>query len=87
MTVAPTRTSWESLAACRGPNATLFFPPIQGERPVERYRREGQAKQICAECPVRRACLEYALRVEEPFGIWGGLNEHERRELSASAVQ
>jgi hypothetical protein len=28
--------------------------------------------------------LEYALRVEEPIGIWGGLNEAERRALTSA---
>ena len=39
------------------------------------------AKAICATCPVRGLCLEYALAVREPYGIWGGLNEYERRRL------
>ena len=31
-----------------------------------------RAKAICAECPVRRACLEGALARREPYGVWGG---------------
>jgi WhiB family redox-sensing transcriptional regulator len=54
---------------------------MHGENPHERRARESLAKRICAECPVRQECLEYALRVREPFGIWGGLNETERRTL------
>jgi WhiB family redox-sensing transcriptional regulator len=30
---------------------------------------------------VQKACLEYSLTVQEPHGIWGGLNELERRRL------
>ena len=30
---------------------------------------------------MRRECLDYALRIREPHGIWGGLNEIERRML------
>jgi WhiB family redox-sensing transcriptional regulator len=30
---------------------------------------------------VRDECLEYALGIREPHGIWGGLNEFERRQL------
>ena len=26
-------------------------------------------------------CLAYALRVREPYGIWGGLSENERASL------
>ena len=31
-----------------------------------------RAKAICAECPVREACLEGALARREPWGVWGG---------------
>jgi hypothetical protein len=30
---------------------------------------------------VRAACLDYALSIREPHGIWGGLTEAERRLL------
>ena len=36
---------------------------------------------MCARCPVRTECLEYALGNQEKFGIWGGLSERERRQL------
>jgi WhiB family redox-sensing transcriptional regulator len=71
--------SWQEKAACRGPDSTLFFPPSVPESRVEREAREAKAKQICDECHVRVACLEYSLRIREPHGIWGGLNEAERR--------
>lgn len=31
-----------------------------------------QAKALCAGCPIRRECLESALKREEPWGVWGG---------------
>ena len=71
---------WQWRAACRGEDSTTFFPP-EGESRQERIVREERAKAICATCPVRMECLEYSMRVREPFGIWGGLNEHERRML------
>jgi WhiB family redox-sensing transcriptional regulator len=58
---------------------------MSGETTTARQTREAAAKRICADCPVRRECLEYALRVREPFGIWGGLNESERRAIGAVA--
>jgi WhiB family redox-sensing transcriptional regulator len=58
----------------------MFFPPTASERKEEREARERKAKSICATCCVQRDCLEYALEIREPHGIWGGLNEHERRE-------
>jgi WhiB family redox-sensing transcriptional regulator len=76
--------TWQLHAACRGPESILFFPPTASERKEEREARETKAKSICSDCPVQRACLDYALDIREPHGIWGGLNEHERRELLAA---
>ena len=39
------------------------------------------ARRICADCPVKSECLEYALANGEKFGIWGGLSERERRRI------
>ncbi len=75
---------WQLRAACRGPRSTVFFPPTSGERRDERELREARAKQICAECAVQAECLDYALSIKEPHGIWGGLNEAERSELLTS---
>jgi WhiB family redox-sensing transcriptional regulator len=72
---------WQVRAACRGPQAAVFFPPPQFERKEEKLQRERRAKEICASCVVKRDCLDYALRIREPHGIWGGLNEVERKQL------
>lgn len=74
---------WQTKAACRGPQAVVFFPPAQFERKDEKEARESRAKAICATCSVRRPCLDYAMRIREPHGIWGGLNEAERKQLLA----
>ncbi len=73
--------TWQMMAACRGPRAELFFPPSTPERKEDKLHREHNAKAICAECKVRADCLSYALAIHEPHGIWGGLNEVERRVL------
>ena len=65
-------------AACRGSG---LFVTVAIETPHTRSERESRAKQVCAECPVRRECLDYSLRVNERLGIWGGLTEIERRDL------
>jgi WhiB family transcriptional regulator, redox-sensing transcriptional regulator len=80
-----TEEIWQKRAACRGPQSIVFFPPSTFERKDDRTEREVRAKAICDECNVRRPCLAYALRIREPHGIWGGLNELERRELLANA--
>ncbi len=71
--------AWQQNAACRGPESALFFPPTQPESRAEREAREARAKQICGSCHVREECRAYSLRIREPHGIWGGLNESERR--------
>jgi WhiB family redox-sensing transcriptional regulator len=38
------------------------------------------AKRICRRCPVRDACLEYAMRNTELDGIWGGLSKKQRQK-------
>ncbi len=72
---------WQWQAACRGEEAGLFFAPNHYETKNQKDAREHRAKSICAGCPVRIDCLEYAVRIREPHGIWGGLNELERRHL------
>ncbi len=75
--------AWQVKAACRGPQAAVFFPPPQFERKEEKLERERRAKEICRTCGVRDDCLEYAVSIKEPHGIWGGLNEVERKQLLA----
>lgn len=77
-----TEDNWQLRASCRSPHAiTLFFPPSTPEPRQEREDRENAAKEICRNCPVQTDCLDYALRIRESHGIWGGLNEFERKQL------
>ena len=73
--------AWQARAACRGPQASAFFPPAYAERKDDRAAREARAKGICAHCTVRAECLDYAIGIREPHGIWGGLNENERKQM------
>ena len=79
MAAIRTEDHWQAKAACRGPQATVFFPPSHFERKDEKVEREARAKSICAACAVRKPCLAYAVEIREPHGIWGGMNEAERR--------
>jgi WhiB family redox-sensing transcriptional regulator len=81
--VMPLDRSWQPIALCRGNHSHLFFPPSTTERKDERERREIRAKSICKVCPVRSDCLDYAMTIKEPYGIWGGLTETERRQVLA----
>jgi WhiB family transcriptional regulator, redox-sensing transcriptional regulator len=39
----------------------------------------GPARQVCAQCPVRQQCLEFAVSNRIVYGVWGGLTGPERR--------
>jgi WhiB family redox-sensing transcriptional regulator len=71
--------AWRSRAACRTLPPELFFP--LGELEEEAVGQAEEAKAVCAECPVRTACLEFALATNQPYGIWGGANASERRSI------
>jgi WhiB family redox-sensing transcriptional regulator len=45
------------------------------------------AKAICQDCGVRQECLTYAIEIREPHGIWGGLNEVERKLVLDGALR
>lgn len=77
----PPRWGWQFEAACRDADSSLFFAPNYFERREEKDGREAKAKVFCRRCSVREECLEYALSIRESHGIWGGLNEMERRAL------
>ncbi|ACQ81301.1 transcription factor WhiB [Beutenbergia cavernae DSM 12333] len=68
---------WQYQGSCREAEPSLFFHP-EGERGSARRRRDAAAKAICAACPVLQQCREHALRVREPYGVWGGMSEDER---------
>ena len=67
------RDDWRADAACREADVNVFFPTTDEEA--------GPAKAICAACPVRTECLEFALATRQEDGVWGGLTEIERRRL------
>lgn len=72
---------WQDRAACKGMDPVVFFGPEHAETVKEKRDREDSAKAVCARCPVRAECLEYALEAKEPYGIWGGITEVERKAL------
>jgi hypothetical protein len=58
--------------AC-GEEPGLFFGS-DAETPEEHAARVASARELCADCPVRLACLARALRAKEEFGVWAGLD-------------
>jgi WhiB family redox-sensing transcriptional regulator len=51
----------------------MFFPATEDAA--------GPAKAVCAACPVREQCLEWAIATRQEDGVWGGLTDNERRRL------
>jgi WhiB family transcriptional regulator, redox-sensing transcriptional regulator len=70
---APLSAGWRGRAGCRGADLEVFFPG--------RGESAEPAQRICAACPVRQACLDYAISYGIVHGIWGGLTERDRRAL------
>ena len=56
-----------------------FDPELEA---ITRAVREIQAAGICRDCPVKTACLEYALANHIDHGVWGGTSERERRRIA-----
>ena len=84
---------WRDLAACKGEPVQVFFPTDVCIHPADerdnhickicRRAREDDyhlAKSICADCPVRKECLDHALHSEDGYhGVWGGTTPRERK--------
>lgn len=69
--------AWRERAACRGASN-----PDDGGPDFFNESRDNVHRVVstwCVPCPVREACLEYALRRKERYGIWGGLSGRARR--------
>ena len=68
----PTTGNWHGRGLCVGEDPDVFFPS---------HGAPGtKARKICTACTVREQCLDYAVAADE-FGIWGGLDQQERRSL------
>lgn len=64
---------WMAAGNCREEPPNVFFPSDGVGVEV--------ARRICATCPVKEPCLEYALRNRIDHGVWGGASERERRRI------
>lgn len=68
---------WIFEGGCAGTDPELFFPEKGNSH-------HAQARAICADCPVREACLSWALETRQSHGIWGGTTVNERRRILAA---
>lgn len=69
---------WSDRAACLAAEPEQFFPVGAGGAAGW---ETAAAKAICGGCDVLTQCRDYALETRQPFGVWGGLDEDERRVL------
>jgi WhiB family redox-sensing transcriptional regulator len=73
--------SWTRDAACREPRDLDDW-----HQPPNSLRTKA-AREVCATCPVREQCLDFAIRNRIDNGIWGGLTEKELRALLLKAYK
>jgi len=66
-------TSWMARGNCAESDPSVFFPSDGVGVEV--------ARRICADCPVKAECVEYALENRIDHGVWGGTSERERRRI------
>lgn len=70
MSIRLTAESWPSRAACAGDDTEMWFPPGTADP-------DPLVVRVCAGCPVRTDCLEYAIATRQ-CGVWGGMTEDQR---------
>lgn len=85
VSLGPVRAAWYDIdqaseAACLG-NPDPFYGAhvdLRLEQEDDRLAREAYAAEICQGCVIQWPCLEWSLKYEEEFGIWGGSPYRER---------
>lgn len=66
---------WVDQAACKGADLDLFYNEGLGANTAKKT-----ALRICAGCPVRMDCLNYALHTDDGWAILGGTTPRQRRD-------
>jgi WhiB family transcriptional regulator, redox-sensing transcriptional regulator len=74
----PDEMWWLTDARCIGEDPDLFFPIGSSEPALAQI---AAAKSVCRSCAVRSDCLEWSLATFQDAGVWGGLDEEERRVI------
>lgn len=65
--------TWYKDGLCLSKEQDIFFP--------ERGASTRQAKAFCRTCPVIEDCLDFLVRHEQEYGVWGGVLVNSRRTL------
>jgi WhiB family transcriptional regulator, redox-sensing transcriptional regulator len=69
---------WRDQAACLEVVSADYDPFFSDAKDLQ-----AEAITICATCPVRDACLTFAVRTGQQYGIWGGQLQQTIRRLIA----
>lgn len=73
---------WRELASCLDSDPEVFFPDTYpGVSDWDTPRK------ICARCPVREDCLQFAIRNKETAGMFGGLTVDERKQIRRGSAK
>jgi WhiB family transcriptional regulator, redox-sensing transcriptional regulator len=75
-------SNWQLRGRCRDHPVEVFFPDELRGRVAQLW--EAEAMSICRSCPVIEQCRDHALRMPEPYGIWGATTAQDRRRQLAS---
>jgi WhiB family transcriptional regulator, redox-sensing transcriptional regulator len=78
-TNAAPSNDWMEAGLCRQTDPAIFFPEGRG---AAISIQTAEAKSVCQQCPVRSRCLDFALDTGQNTGVWGGLDEDERRVMT-----
>ena len=65
---------WRDNASCRNLGNREFFGEIPRGSKGSRAKLIASAMRVCNECPVKAQCLNFALKNQERFGVWGGVD-------------
>lgn len=71
--------SWMDDAECHNYSNELFYP--KESRGIGYAAAVAVAKEVCGSCPVRSKCLDYALKTDQQYGIWGGTTIRDRENI------
>ena len=75
-------------AACSGMDGDMFYDDMIASESAKEYgmytstapKQHAMLRRVCANCPVKVECAEFAIK-HERFGFWGGLTAMERHSI------
>lgn len=68
-----TSNAWRDLANCKEAGPVVMFDASPKGRAT--------AKLLCSDCPSSAPCLDFAIRNNIEWGVWGGYDETERKAI------